>query len=604
MGRRILAFFLGMIFGWIILVGGVVLAAAIIKPSTFGANTDYVNDAGKSFDDMPLLDIIIDGVKLINDNNLSINSVKSAFGVDLIDLLGLDSQNQEFDELKSVNFADQNGLKAALGGIKLSSLAPLLNGAINDEIVTAWKNSSEPPTLNDLTSFNMTKVLGGVTLKAVVPQIKTTGIEGIIASKDLGAFVASLNSGGNAVSFLLDGARIGDVMNFTYDENSDAWLNGDAEITDKLTINLAERDLMTVKDNGLDLAEIVKGMKVGDLMGYTFNATQNKWYNGESEVTDTLTLKLIDKDAASLADGSLDFASIARDLKMGELMGYACDDDGKWFDGETEITDRLTLNIASKTLGELSEANFDFDVLLEGVTFGELIGVTADSPVIMQKLADTEITRLEEKLNEMYVGDLLDYHRREIDVVGLQLTLETVTTDNESNNICIITTTGEYQGLYIRYDTITKKFYEAQSCKADHTQHTDECFDYQYYDKNGNKADGINNIVSNLSVSNLDSSDLTDKVMNLPLSEFYQSQQSGVLSLIDTDTSLSNLPAALTDAVSNAAMGTLIENGIIEIQCAEQLDAIYQNDEKSWREMSINEFVDSLVSKLASVSVS
>lgn len=93
MGRRILAFFLGMIFGWIILVGGVVLAAAIIKPSTFGANTDYVNDAGKSFDDMPLLDIIIDGVKLINDNNLSINSVKSAFGVDLIDLLGLDSQN-------------------------------------------------------------------------------------------------------------------------------------------------------------------------------------------------------------------------------------------------------------------------------------------------------------------------------------------------------------------------------------------------------------------------------------------------------------------------------------------------------------------------------
>ena len=129
MGRRILAFFLGMIFGWIILVGGVVLAAAIIKPSTFGANTDYVNDAGKSFDDMPLLDIIIDGVKLINDNNLSINSVKSAFGVDLIDLLGLDSQNQEFDELKSVNFADQDGLKAALGGRKSSSLAPLVNGA-------------------------------------------------------------------------------------------------------------------------------------------------------------------------------------------------------------------------------------------------------------------------------------------------------------------------------------------------------------------------------------------------------------------------------------------------------------------------------------------
>ena len=38
MGRRILAFFLGMIFGWIILVGGVVLAAAIIKPKSASPN--------------------------------------------------------------------------------------------------------------------------------------------------------------------------------------------------------------------------------------------------------------------------------------------------------------------------------------------------------------------------------------------------------------------------------------------------------------------------------------------------------------------------------------------------------------------------------------
>lgn len=326
MGRRILAFFLGMIFGWIILVGGVVLAAAIIKPSTFGANTDYVNDAGKSFDDMPLLDIIIDGVKLINDNNLSINSVKSAFGVDLIDLLGLDSQNQEFDELKNVNFADQNGLKAALGGIKLSSLAPLLNGAINDEIVTAWKNSSEPPTLNDLTSFNMTKVLGGVTLKAVMPQIKTTGIEGIIASKDLGTFVASLNSGGNAVSFLLDGARIGDVMNFTYDENSDAWVNGDAPVTDNLVLIVADVELSDITDGGFSVNTMLKDVKVGEMMGYDFDEQTQKWFD-EPEGNNRQSSACNRKYKSDAADRrQFQSEHVDKRLKTGDVLGFVYDE--------------------------------------------------------------------------------------------------------------------------------------------------------------------------------------------------------------------------------------------------------------------------------------
>ena len=352
MGRRILAFFLGMIFGWIILVGGVVLAAAIIKPSTFGANTDYVNDAGKSFDDMPLLDIIIDGVKLINDNNLSINSVKSAFGVDLIDLLGLDSQNQEFDELKSVNFADQNGLKAALGGIKLSSLAPLLNGAINDEIITAWKNSSETPTLNDLTSFNMTKVLGGVTLKAVVPQIKTTGIEGIIASKDLGAFVASLNSGGNAVSFLLDGARIGDVMNYTYDENSDAWLNGDAPVTDNLVLIVADVELSDITNGSFSVNTMLKDVKVGEMMGYDFDEQTQKWFDEQKEITDKVQLAIANIKATQLTDGSFSLNTLTNGLKTGDVLGFVYDESaGTWKTGSgAVVTDALTVKIADLSM--------------------------------------------------------------------------------------------------------------------------------------------------------------------------------------------------------------------------------------------------------------
>lgn len=431
MGRRILAFFLGMIFGWIILVGGVVLAAAIIKPSTFGVNTDYVNDAGKSFDDMPLLDIIIDGVKLINDNNLSINSVKSAFGVDLIDLLGLDSQNQEFDELKSVNFADQNGLKAALGGIKLSSLAPLLNGAINDEIVTAWKNSSEPPTLNDLTSFNMTKVLGGVTLKAVVPQIKTTGIEGIIASKDLGTFVASLNSGGNAVSFLLDGARIGDVMNFTYDENSDAWVNGDAPVTDNLVLIVADVELSEITNGGFSVNTMLKDVKVGEMMGYDFDEQTQKWFDGQKEITDKVQLAIANIKATQLTDGSFSLNTLTNGLKTGDVLGFVYDESaGTWKTGSgAVVTDALTVKIADLSMTELLNGDFSVNDVIDGMKIGDVMGYTFDEESGKWFDGEAEITDkltinlaerdlmtvkdngldLSEIVKGMKVGDLMGY---------------------------------------------------------------------------------------------------------------------------------------------------------------------------------------------------
>ena len=60
---------------------------------------------------------------------------------------------------------------------------------------------------------------------------------------------------------------------------------------------------------------------------------------------------------------------------------------------------------------------------------------------------------------------------------------------------------------------------------------------------------------------------------------------------------------SVTAPTVNKAFAARDEEPILK-RAKQQLDAIYQNDEKSWREMSITEFVDSLVSKLASVSVS
>lgn len=228
-------------------------------------------------------------------------------------------------------------------------------------------------------------------------------------------------------------------------------------------------------------------------------------------------------------------------------MGYDfSEDDGKWFDNEAEITDRLTLNLASKTLGELTESGFNFDSLLEGVTFGSLFNVAPSSSVIMQKLKDTEITKLEEKLNEMYLGDLLDFHRREIN------TAETVF-EKITPNVGRISATGEY----IRFDATVGKWFKAQDCKTDHGEHTDDCFDFQFYDEEENEAGGINNIISNLSVSNLETSDVITEIMALPLSEFFGTQQKGVLSLLDSD------PLPVRASVCADTCGKQRHNGLL-----------------------------------------
>ena len=100
----------------------------------------------------------------------------------------------------------------------------------------------------------------------------------------------------------------------------------------------------------------------------------------------------------------------------------------------------------------------------------------------------------------------------------------------------------------------------------------------------------------------METSDVITEIMALPLSEFFGTQQKGVLSLLDSDPSLSELPSALTHAVSNATMGSLLESGVIELQCADQLEAIYQNDDVNWRNLNITAFVDSLVQKLAELT--
>lgn len=754
MGKRLISFLIGMIFGWMVLAGGVFLAAALIKPSSLGIETEYTSDDGRKFDDIPLLDIISDSIKLVKEENLTMNSIKSSFGLDIIDLLGLDSQNSEFDELKNINFADSNGLAATLSGIKLSALAPLLNDSITPDIVSAWENNPTPPTVSDLTNFNIANILEGVTLQDVAPGIKTTGIEGVVSTKNLGVAITKLNNGEDALAYLIDGARIGDAMEYTYDETTDTWMDngepvsdtlsnivadieiveimdgtlsvntmfdgvkvgefmgydfdensgkwfhnneeikdklslaiakidastltsgnlnintiveglkvgdilgykyneatdswstkdgteisdaltkkfvnfnmvdlidgnfsiddlatglkigdvmgytydqtsgkwfdGDKEITDKLTSNFADQDIQNLINNGLDMTSLVSNMKVGELMGYSYDTTKNAWYKGGSRITNVLTIKFIEQNASSFANGTLDINAIAQDIKMGDLMGYTFDSTtSKWYDAnEIEVTDRLTINIASQTLGSLSESNFKFETLVDGVTLGSLITINDSSSAIMKKLKDTEINQISQKLNELYIGDLLDFHRAEVDV-------NTVACQEISANIKQISSTGEY----VRFDQLSGKWFKAQACVSDHTQHQDSCYDFIFFDGTETKVSAVNNIISNLSVSNIDTSTLVEKIKNIPLSEFYDSQQSGVFSLLGQENpTLAQLPTALTNAVSNATMGVLISNGIIELQCEPQLDSIYQNDLVSWRDMNITTFVDSLVQKLS-----
>ncbi len=318
-------------------------------------------------------------------------------------------------------------------------------------------------------------------------------------------------------------------------------------------------------------------------MGYTLNG--GVWYNGGNAV-DKLTQAISDQTLNSLQSG-FNINTIFGANKVGDLLGYTYDEvSGKW-QGSNGTVDPISQNLCSKLVSEITGGGLNMDDLISGVKLGDIITIDASSPAILRELATVNVKDIGTKMNTIYLGDLQNYERKVIQDTAVYSTV-------------VVEDKILFDGVnYIKIDNGV--WYEAVlNCTQIHT-HTENCFDFVWYTDITltSKVTGIQKVMVNMTIANVDVVSIVDKINDMPFSELFTGDTTtGALSLIPADTTIRNLPDALSSAIRVKTIGELMDANLLTFT-PEVITKLNQSfGGTHWRNYNVEGFISYLVTFL------
>ncbi len=212
-----------------------------------------------------------------------------------------------------------------------------------------------------------------------IPTANETAMEKILLSIYDKTMTEITSDGGIDLGVMLEGIKMGELMGYTYDNG--VWYDGNEALDlNELNKSIYDMEVSKLVNGDMEFDDVLDGLLLGELMGYTYDNDNGVWYDGNA----VLDLSELDKalyeiDVADILNGDFEVNDVLDEMLLGELMGYTYES-GVWYDG----TEALTLNELDKALYEVAVAdilNGDFEVndVLDGLLLGELMGYTNDN---------------------------------------------------------------------------------------------------------------------------------------------------------------------------------------------------------------------------------
>ena len=333
-----------------------------------------------------------------------------------------------YDNLKS-NMKDYISSEKLVGGIRIGEL---LDGGYNvyDTTTDKWSNEK-----------------GEMTFKS--------GLYGMLIKKiytiQLGEFMTGK---GYNISKLTEDTYLGDVFKFTCDHNDEIghkhtelckWFEtksvktaaGEASVEMLLEVDAVYGALSSMSLNDLidgeDVLVNIKKLTLGDMMGYVkeLKATGEYTYYevlkdggvpvvevidgyaykraGEEVSKLTGTLAKVKVDTLMSGEGVDEIMNEIEKLQLGDILRYTYDESASvWKNGETEITGILAA-FCDHTLAELKDPDKIKDIVND-LKLKDVLGEDAvNGNAVLVHLGDTKIGKLSERINNMYIGEVLEY---------------------------------------------------------------------------------------------------------------------------------------------------------------------------------------------------
>lgn len=583
---RVLAFFLGMIFGIVFLLGslglGVYLAVTKVTPADISQETAVLGDLAN----MSLLDIYKNlstlysqkiGVADQNGKYYSLGDLCTQYNIDSQNLFGVSLSDDLLEvpvfEFFSTSTDSQgnNGVQRALKQIKVSAIPSLLNLFVKNEDGSAIVNDN---VMEELSNYNivelMTKEQGiayvfeNITFSQLLPENFPSDPNGdnalmwAVGQSSVGKLYTALGSNDSLFLQLKDGGALETL--------------GQMEVTDLLgseagTLSSLFGDTLVVDlvgENGeINVDDIINYTYVGSLLGCIRNEiTDVSGYHvlASSPNGDVLYGIIDGKDSLVKEEDGKYYEAELTCTEQHDVHGYDCygfvwynssvlPSDHPCTPDEELIKDGLHHSKVSSLYGAFVNLRIaditggSFDAILDKVkdlTIGEI--VNGEVSGILANFADMTVGELlDGGLEKMYLGNFLGYTRTQADatqVTGVA-TLDDGTKVGFANGNTVMSDDGE-------------TWYLAKSvCEQQHP-HTRDCYIYIWMNGNA-QADGVMAKLADKKINSL--GDISAMLQDFTLADVL-----GEDNLTGIFRELANVPIGdIANQIDSIYIGTVLE---------------------------------------------
>ena len=244
---------------------------------------------------------------------------------------------------------------------------------------------------------------------------------------------------GFSVDSLMKGLYIGDLMEYTpvFAEDGKTvvgWKDKDGKDLDKVSEALAKQEITAMTGGDFTIDKVLKGLYVGDLLKYTSETNEKGelvWKDADGKDLDKVTRALAGKYVTDLTKGNFEVADVLEGLHVGDLMKYTQMEDNpeNWLDRDgKEVTgiDRATANIDLRRM--IKDDTYNVSDAFNDVYMGEAMKYYHDAvPLVNSDPTDTTVRYqwykkkdaatgilseptegIEQKLSNYSLGDLMN----------------------------------------------------------------------------------------------------------------------------------------------------------------------------------------------------
>ncbi|MBR5439248.1 MAG: hypothetical protein IKV61_03420 [Clostridia bacterium] len=351
---------------------------------------------------------------------------------------------------------------------------------------------------------------------------------------------------------------------------------------DKIMLSIYDKTMQEISSgSGLKLEEILEGIKMGELMNYSYE--DGVWYDKNGNVANLSKLDetIYVTEVSRLVKNEIGFKDVLKNLYVGDLMNYT-GGVGTW-EKNGEPVSNLNKTVADIQLSEIFGGDINFKERVDKLMLGDVIDVEKpDTPTILKILGKSKISELSQDVNDMELGEVMGYTK---------CTNDDACTVHDGGDGCDgkwYKNGGVVEGLNAKIANYTFKKFSTDGFNPNEFTLGDVITDDKEYDAKEGSIFSLLDVEDIEGTTKLEGANDLEKRKNIPINDVSKRTKSGV-----TKAKLKDLRQCGIFTLTPEDE-TKLDNAFDFAATNGKIDA----EDADWQELTLNEFIAAVIKML------